>query len=160
VPGAQAQCACPNGGKGVQVCSDAGDRYDPCDCRGVHPVAAPVAATSEPPRMVRRSPGGFTVGLALTIIGGVAFSVGSAWLITQATSDYQTGCTDEDYSTTECVVAGAIGVVGVAGLAVGIPMMISGGQSVPASPDATQAAWWVPATVAVGRSGARIGWTF
>jgi hypothetical protein len=36
VPGAQSQCACPNGGSGVQVCVDDGSRLGSCDCAGVH----------------------------------------------------------------------------------------------------------------------------
>jgi hypothetical protein len=32
VPGAQVSCACPGRAEGVQVCSEAGDRFSPCAC--------------------------------------------------------------------------------------------------------------------------------
>jgi len=32
VPGAQVSCPCLNGGQGVQVCADGGDRYGACQC--------------------------------------------------------------------------------------------------------------------------------
>jgi len=156
VPGAQAGCACPNAGQGVQVCSDAGDRFGPCDCAGVHaPVSAP-----EAPRLERRSESGFHVGLALTIFGGIAFSVGASWLIAQMTSDFGSGCTLDSESTSKCVIAGTIGGLGTLGLAVGIPMMVVNGRMVPAAAGTTGASWWQPTSVALGRSSLRVGWAF
>ncbi len=110
--------------------------------------------------MVRRDPGGFTAGLALTIGGGIALPVGLLWLVALYTSDQDSTCTNQSDSTAKCVIAGGIGVLGAAGLATGIPMMVIDGQMVPAERAAPSAAWWVPKGVSVSRSGARVLWTF
>jgi hypothetical protein len=101
--------------------------------------------------MERRSESGFHIGLALTIFGGIAFSVGASWLIAQATSDFGSGCNLDDQATTKCVIAGTIGGLGAVGLAVGIPMMVVNGRMVPATAGSTGASWWQPTSVALGR---------
>jgi hypothetical protein len=154
VPGAQAQCACPGGGLGVQVCDDSGVRFGPCDCSGAR------APLTEPRPMARRNQSGFNTGLGLTIAGGVAFLAGTTWLVALFTSTNDASCTNQDDSTAKCVVAGGIGVLGAAGLAVGIPMMITNGEMVPAPDTATAAPWWLPKSVGISRSGARVLWTF
>jgi hypothetical protein len=114
--------------------------------------------------MVRRSESGFQAGVVVTVLGGIALSVGAAWLIAQATSDYGSGCTDADNATMKCVLAGVIGGVGAVSLAVGIPVVVNSGQMVPApsaaSSGSTTAAWWYPTSVSLGRSSLHLGWTF
>lgn len=38
-PGRQAECPCPNGGKGAQSCNDDGSRWEPCMCANAQPPA-------------------------------------------------------------------------------------------------------------------------
>jgi hypothetical protein len=155
VPGAQVQCACPGGALGVQVCAATGDHLGPCDCAPARVVA------TDPRPMERRNPGAYTAGLTLTVIGGIAFIVGSTWLVALYTSNDDGSCTNADTSTAKCVVAGGVGVLGAAGLVIGIPMMVGAGAMVPASShDKTAAPSWVPTTVAVSRTGAQLRWTF
>jgi hypothetical protein len=111
--------------------------------------------------MERRDPGAYTAGLTLTIIGGIAFIVGSTWLVALYTSNDDADCSASDSSTEKCLIAGGVGALGVAGLVVGIPMMVGGGRMVPASaPGKAAAPSWLPTSVAVSRTGAQIRWTF
>jgi hypothetical protein len=91
---------------------------------------------------VRRNQTGYSAGLGLTIAGAIALPVGLIWLVALYTSDTDSTCTNQSDSTAKCVVAGGIGVLGAAGLAAGIPMMIINGEMVPAPDTATQAPWW------------------
>jgi hypothetical protein len=111
--------------------------------------------------MERRDPGAYTGGLTLTVVGGILFVVGSTWLVALYTSNDDSDCTAGDTSTAKCVVAGGVAGLGVAGLVIGIPMMINGGTLVPASsPGKAAAPSWLPTSVAVSRTGALMRWTF
>jgi hypothetical protein len=111
--------------------------------------------------MERRNPGAYTGGLTLTVAGGVLFVVGLTWLVALYTSLDDQSCTASDTSTGKCVIAGSVGVLGAAGLVVGIPMMVNGGAMVPASsPGKTATPSWMPTRLAVSRNGAQVGWAF
>jgi hypothetical protein len=103
----------------------------------------------------------YTGGLTLTIAGGILFVVGSTLLLALYTSNSDADCSASDDSTVKCLIAGGVGVLGVAGIVIGIPMLIGGAARVPASsPGKTAAPSWLPARVAVSRTGAEAGWTF
>jgi hypothetical protein len=110
--------------------------------------------------MVRRDPGAYTAGLTLTIVGGIAFVVGTTALAALYMSVDDSSCTSGDTSTEKCLIAGGVGVLGAAAIVVGIPMMVGGAARVPASPGKTGAPSWLPASVAMSRTGAQIRWTF
>jgi hypothetical protein len=111
--------------------------------------------------MERRDPGGYTAGLTLTVLGGILFVVGSTWLVALYTSNDDQSCTNGDTSTEKCVIAGGVGALGIAGLVVGIPMMVGASTMVPASsPGKTAAPSWLPTSVAVSRTGAQVRWMF
>jgi hypothetical protein len=94
-------------------------------------------------------------GLGVTIAGGIALHVGALWFAADAAS--AGGCAGS--LNVSCAIAGTVGGAGLIALAIGIPMMVIGGESVPAeSTHARQ--WWQPASVALGPTGARVGWTF
>jgi hypothetical protein len=110
--------------------------------------------------MVKRSQSGFNAGLALTIAGAIAFAAGTSWLVALYTSVNDSTCTNQGDSTAKCVAAGGVGVLGAAGLALGIPMMIVNGEMVRAPETGTSAPWWAPKSIAISRSGAQVLWTF
>lgn len=80
VPGVQISCACPNGGRGSQVCADSGARFRPCAC-GITPEAAPTSIQPDPPSEenleLRRANRGLLAAGVTFMCLGVAASLGA-----------------------------------------------------------------------------------
>jgi hypothetical protein len=121
------------------------------------PAGAPRAPVGAP--RATRSQSALNLGLGLTIVGGLAFSVGGGWLITKASSEAGEGCTNTDADQNQCIVAASIFGVGAAALGVGIPLLVINGMRPPSS-TATAVPSWQPTEVFVGRSNVRVVWAF
>ncbi len=77
VPGAQVECACSSGKKGVQVCSDDGSRLGKCMCGGARGDSpAPELEPKSPTEQKRRSPALMWTGITFLGLGAVGTALG------------------------------------------------------------------------------------
>jgi hypothetical protein len=157
VPGAQAQCACPGGASGIQICADDGSRYGACSsCTMPAPQAQlqmqPMGMYM-PPRTQRHSPGMFAGGLVTVLVSAILLPAGAGLIVGGAADD---GCQKHD--TGLCVGGGVMVGIGLLGLAGGIVLMVIGGERVPVSGPPQQASW-IP-TPGVDARGGSLTWAF
>jgi hypothetical protein len=154
VPGAQAQCACPGGGSGIQVCSDDGSRFGACsNCTTPAPQAMQTMYTPLRPATRRSSPALWKAGLVTLVVSAVLVPVGGGMIAAGAASG---DCHHHDTDLL-CGAGGTMAGVGLLGIAGGILMMVTGGQRVPL--DGAPQAWWAP-TPRISSQGGALTWAF